>query len=232
MGSGFAENASAPGGRGRPPPSIPARPIGRAERLRSLRGAFAEAPSVIRVFAYGSLMWNPCFDAEACRPAVLEGHRRRFSIWSVRARGTPENPGLGLALEPEAGARCEGIVFTLAEGVCRDALEPLWEREMWAGTYRPAWLGVRAGGEETPALTFLADPGHRQYAGVLPPLETARRIAAASGALGTCRDYLAETVEALHASGLADDGLERLLAAVDRRRARSALANRSGEDVG
>lgn len=204
---------------GNPPPRSPARPTGRAARLRSLGRALAQAPATVRVFAYGSLMWDPCFEVAGRAPAVLGGHRRVFSVWSVHARGTPEHPGLGLALEPCPGARCWGLLFTLPAGTGPAALEPLWEREMWASTYRPAWVSVAARDRRFRALTFIAERSHPQYAGRLPVEDAARRIAAARGAFGECRDYLARTVATLRGHGMGDSDLEGLLAAVDRRRA-------------
>ena len=200
--------------RGNPPPSAPAVPDSREERLRSLAEPLRHAPrdGRIRVFAYGSLIWSPCFEAAESRRAALEGYSRRFSVWSVHSRGTPENPGLGLALERCEGARCEGVLFTLPAGAGAAALGPLWEREMWASIYRPSWVDT----ERLAALTFVADPEHPQYAGVLPEAEAAALIASASGKFGSCRDYLALTVDALKGAGLADPDLEALLGAVDR----------------
>ena len=81
-------------------------------------------------------MWSPCFDVVDRKLCTLNDYHRGFSIWSVFARGTPEHPGLGFALEKRARASCEGIVFTLPYGTLRDDLMPLWEREMWTETYR------------------------------------------------------------------------------------------------
>lgn len=211
-----AHPASMPGN---PPPRSPARPTGRTARLRSLERVFAEAPATVRVFAYGSLMWDPCFEVDDSAPAALDGHRRIFSIWSVHARGTPERPGLGLALEPCSGARCEGLLFTLPAGTGRAALGPLWEREMWTTTYRPAWVSVAARDMCFKALTFIAERTHPQYAGHLPVEDAARRIATARGTFGECRDYLAKTVATLRSHGMVDSAMDELLAAVDRWRA-------------
>lgn len=219
--------SSAPGN---PPPAAPTVPASREERQRSLAETLRRAPRSgrIRVFAYGSLIWNPCFEAAKSRRATLEGYCRRFSVWSVHSRGTPENPGLGLALERCEGARCEGVLFTLPPGAGAAALEPLWEREMWASIYRPEWVEVGAGEEILAALTFVADPGHPQYAGILPAEAEAALIASASGKFGSCRDYLALTVGALKDAGLADPGLDALLGAVDRIGRRPVLSRAPG----
>ena len=204
----------------RPPLSRPVPPLADAARRRSLREALARAPDPagIRVFAYGSLMWNPCFEATARRVAVLHGYRRAFCIWTVHARGTPSRPGLGLALEPRAGASCAGVLFDLSPSLGADGLLPLWEREMWTAVYRPQWVRVTVDNVRADALAFVVDPSQPQYAGDLPVAEQARYIAAAVGKFGSCRDYLAETVEALRAEGVPDADLEALFFEVEQGR--------------
>lgn len=199
-----------------PPPTKRITPISDEVRARLLRDTFACAPdpAAIRVFGYGSLMWNPCFDVVERGKGTLHGYRRGFSIWSVLARGTPENPGLGFALEKQAGADCAGVVFTLPETTTEADLLPLWEREMWTDTYRAEWVSVSVGGTDISALTFVVSKDHIQYAGDLPLDVKARYIAKAEGKYGTCQDYLAETVRELQTHGVDDPELEQLLAAV------------------
>lgn len=204
-----------------PPPTHLITPISDAERAESLRETLARAPdrSRLRVFGYGSLMWNPCFEVAAQQKSTLHGYHRDFSIWSVFARGTPERPGLGFALEEKPDSLCEGIVFTLPDTTAEADLMPLWEREMWTGTYTAEWVSVSVGGAEIPALTFVVSTDHFQYAGDLPVLEKARYIATAEGKYGTCYDYLAETVREMKQHGIQDADLDNLLEAVERLRA-------------
>src|SRR4030095_3374976 len=63
------------------------------------------------VFAYGSLLWSPLFPVAEMRPATLRGLHRRFCLWSLATRGTPEKPGLVLGLE--RGGTCRGVVLRL-----------------------------------------------------------------------------------------------------------------------
>lgn len=204
-----------------PPPTELITPLSDAERARSLTETLARAPdrANLRVFGYGSLMWNPCFDVIGQAKSDLHGYHRDFSIWSVYARGTPKCPGLGFALEEKPGSLCEGIVFTLPGTTTEADLMPLWEREMWTGTYTAEWVLVSIEGEEVPALTFVVSTDHFQYAGDLPMAEKARYIAAAEGKYGTCYDYLAETVKEMKQHDIKDDDLDRLLAEVERIRA-------------
>ncbi|MHA1566134.1 MAG: gamma-glutamylcyclotransferase, partial [Alphaproteobacteria bacterium] len=87
------------------------------ERAASLQAMLACRPKAddIWVFAYGSLIWRPCFNYVTRSRAVLDGYRRRFSIWTLIARGTPAAPGLALALEAGDGA-CHGVAYCLTPG--------------------------------------------------------------------------------------------------------------------
>ena len=51
------------------------------------------------VFGYGSLLWNPGFEPIEKMRADLPGYRRSFCMLSIHHRGTPEDPGLVLALD-------------------------------------------------------------------------------------------------------------------------------------
>ena len=132
-----------------------------AERQRSLRDTMLEAPDVenVWVFAYGSLMWNSCFDVAESHHAVLHGYSRAFSIFTVEARGTPARPGLGLALQP--GGTCQGIALRIADDGRDAGLARLWAREMLTGIYSPAWVSVAAPGSDIAALTFVVNAGQR-----------------------------------------------------------------------
>ncbi len=56
----------------------------------------------------------------------------------------------------------------------------------------------------------MANRGHPRYLPAIEDAELVRRLAHARGHLGSCRDYLEETVRALRAHGLHDSTLERL----------------------
>jgi cation transport protein ChaC len=175
----------------------------------------------IWLFAYGSLIWNPCFVHDRSGPGVLQGHRRSFSVWTAHARGTPERPGLGLALEPGDGS-CAGQIFRIDRTHRESGLRAIWQREMATGIYQPHWLPVETEFGRVRALCFVADPSHPQYAGAMSRDETAEIIAQGSGVFGNCADYLSETVSALAAMGHGDPELEALLALVNARLLRDA----------
>ncbi|NQU70798.1 MAG: gamma-glutamylcyclotransferase [Rhodospirillales bacterium] len=167
----------------------------------------------IWLFAYGSLIWNPCFVHDRSCPGLLLGYRRRFSIWTAHARGTPERPGLGLALEPGDGS-CGGMLFRIDPGHRDAGLWAIWQREMATGIYRAEWHPVQTESGPVRAICFVADRSHPQYAGAFSADEAAHIIAQASGKFGSCADYLKDTVTALADMGHGDPELDALLTLV------------------
>lgn len=168
------------------------------------------------VFAYGSLLWNPLFPFVEARPARLRGLHRRFCLWSLATRGTPDAPGLVLGLD--RGGSCRGVVYRLADRHVHDELRLLWRREMVTGAYTPRWIHLDCEGERMAAISFVVRRDHRQYAGRLAIDEQARIIATASGAFGSSADYLERTRIALVTHGVIDPYLETLAARVARKR--------------
>lgn len=188
-----------------------------AARRNHLAGFLADAPEpqVVWVFGAGSLMWRPGFDAAEARNGTLHGYSRHFSFWTIRARGRPGNPGLGLVLEP-GDTQCQGKVFRLKSQTRDDDLDELWRREMFGGVYIPTWCPVETGAGTVQAICFVGNRAHANYAGRLPEDEAAAIIARAEGELGRCREYLDLLVEALEREGLEDPSMVRLRGLVDR----------------
>ena len=59
------------------------------EKRAGIERILAERPEdgPFRLFAFGSLMWNPECHVAAKVPATVHDFERRFQIWSTRARG-------------------------------------------------------------------------------------------------------------------------------------------------
>ena len=189
------------------------------QREASLKQALARyAPGEEAwVFAYGSLMWNPAIEFGEQQPCLVEGWRRSFCFWMPLGRGTPELPGLMLALE--RGGSCEGIAYRLAPEQVRSELAILWNREMLAGVYKPYWVPAKLrDGRTVTAVTFEIDTGHCQYCGDLPIDRKAHHIAFAEGRRGACRDYLANTAAHARALDIHDPYIEELVERVARLR--------------
>jgi cation transport protein ChaC len=194
-----------------------------AELDASLEETLDQAPDPrdVWVFGYGSLLWNPVIHVTWRQPGYVFGYRRRFCMHAPTGRGTPEKPGLILALD--AGGSCQGVALKVRAQGLRDELRLLWRREMVVGSYVPRWVLLHYAGTVKPVLTFVMNREHRSYRGALTPTRTASIIARASGVLGSNADYLFDTLDHLHAHGLKDKPLESLANRVRRIQKRTSL---------
>lgn len=157
------------------------------------------------VFGYGSLMWNPGFDYEERAPGRLLGAHRSLCVLSVHWRGTPERPGLVLGLD--RGGSCIGMAFRVGRDRAAATLDYLREREQVTKIYREAtqrvWLRDGSG-RSVPALVFLVDRGHAQYAGRLTPEERLHLVKQGHGVGGPNADYVTATDRHLVELGIHD----------------------------
>ncbi|OWU84157.1 gamma-glutamyl cyclotransferase [Oceanicola sp. 22II-s10i] len=167
------------------------------------------------VFGYGSLMWNPEFDPAERALARIDGYARTFCMRSIHHRGSPEAPGLVLALDHAPGEVCRGIALRLPEAGQADILAALRERELVSSAYREEVVPLMLDdGRAVQALAYVVDRDHVQYCGGLPLEEQAGIIAGAHGGRGPNRDYLWSTVSHLIELGIRDAELEDLSARV------------------
>lgn len=165
------------------------------------------------IFAYGSLIWRPDFDFAERPRARLDGYRRGFFMTSIHYRGTPEAPGLVLALDAEPGASCEGVAYRLDPGKASEILEGVRARELVSRAYDERMLPVvLEDGRRVEAITYVVNRVHAQYRGGLDPAAQAEVIARAVGPMGPNIDYLESTVAGLAALGVSDPDLGELLA--------------------
>ncbi len=164
------------------------------------------------VFGYGSLMWHPGFPHLEVRRARLHGFHRRFCVYSMRYRGTPERPGLVLGLD--RGGSCIGLAYRVPAAEGEAVMEYLHEREMLTGIYISRWLKLETEAGEIEAATFVVDPTHPQYTGRLDVEATADLIVQGHGERGPCGEYLENTVRHLEALGIPPGSLLRLLRVV------------------
>ncbi|MDH3739795.1 MAG: gamma-glutamylcyclotransferase [Alphaproteobacteria bacterium] len=177
------------------------------ERAASLNATLAEAPDGtlqddVWVFGYGSLIWNPAFHYDEKRRGRIYGYHRAYCIWSHLGRGTPDNPGLMLALD--RGGSCCGAAFRIAPDKLEEELSILWSREMAMNSYIPAWVTVHTEQGPVSGLTFTIDRNHTRYVGRLPPDIIAGHLATAEGYLGTSAEYLQNVVAGLAELGIRD----------------------------
>ena len=187
-----------------------------AERTASLRATLAARPGggPVWLFGYGSLIWNPTVHFVERRVARIHGWHRAFCLGVRAGRGTPENPGLVLALD--SGGACTGAAFRLEEEGLEAELDLVWRREMLANSYVPRWVALRnAKGRYGNAIAFTMNRESVQYTGKLEQAEVIRRLATAEGELGSAADYLFQTRDGLRALSIHDRSVGRLAAAVE-----------------
>ena len=180
------------------------------ERAHSIRQMLANAPRPKRVwiFGFGSLIWNPAFHFVERRTALVHGFHRQFCLWARAGRGSPQSPGLMLALE--RGGSCHGVAYRVAPKHVEVELDVVWRREMLTGAYRPVWVAARTSRGIEHAIAFAANRRHERYIRGLDDAEISRLLATGAGPLGACCDYLFDTVSHLRDLGICDRRLEAL----------------------
>ncbi len=196
-------------------PEVPL--LSEATLQRSLQACLADRPpgsSGIWLFAYGSLLWNPCVHVAERQEARLYGYHRDFRLRLTYGRGTPERPGLMLGLVP--GGSCRGMALRIPEPGLEHELTLVWRRELLTGVYVPRWLTLSTPAGPLPAITFVVDRGHPCYCGRLSEDDEVQLLATGEGMLGSAADYLESTVAHLDEAGIHDRRLHHLRARVRR----------------
>ena len=160
------------------------------------------------VFGYGSLMWNPGFGYAERSLAALPDFARTFCMRSIHHRGTIEEPGLVLALDPHPGAVCNGVAFRVTPGEEAATIAALRARELISSAYlEERHVVALSDGRSVEAVTYVVDTGHDQYCGGLDLETQARIIAQAVGGRGPNTEYLWNTASHLSELGLEDPDL-------------------------
>ncbi len=166
--------------------------------------------AALRIFAYGSLIWNPGFEVAERTTGTALGWRRAFGIRVIGARGSPEKPGHMLTLAP--GGRCRGVLLGVADSNRRAALSALLRREYPYREFLPQTRRIQVATPEgvVPALAF--------WAGRFAPLDAldhseeqiAYNLAHACGYLGSGAEYLYRTIAGLLEHQIHDPYLRRI----------------------
>lgn len=189
-------------------------PLTEQELAASMQSALASGPSTdhVWVFGYGSLIWNQIFHHDQNERATLYGYRRKFCLKTQLSRGTPEQPGLLLGLEP--GGSCGGIAYRLCGDALLEDLTLLWRREMVTGAYCPRWVSLKTKDKPITALAFVMNRNYVHYTNGLSDDETAQVLAVAKGPIGTCAEYLFNTHQGLVQHNIQDQHMKDLVALV------------------
>jgi glutathione-specific gamma-glutamylcyclotransferase len=180
-----------------------------AYMLEETLQTFRQQETDLWVFGYGSLIWRPEFKFSACCSARVHGWHRALHMWSTLNRGSPQCPGLVLALL--SGGSCQGVVFRIPKAQAEQALQDLWRREMPGGVYDPRWLRCSTPEGCISALTFTLPRSSPSYCGELDAAQYRHIFKHACGRYGTTLDYARRTYESLLSKGINDHALARLL---------------------
>lgn len=171
------------------------------------------------IFAYGSLMWNPEFPVAETVLARVGGFRRGFFLRSIEHRGTPDRPGLVLALDRAPDLSCQGLALRLPEHGRDKIIARIRARELVTSAYHEHQIDAElSDGRRVQALAYVIDRTHAQYAGALSADQEASIIAHASGGRGSNAEYLYNTVAHLDSLGIGDPALSDLCLRVQRLR--------------
>jgi len=163
------------------------------------------------VFGYGSLLWDPGFTPTETIKACLHDYHRSFCMLSIHHRGSEDDPGLVLALDTQAGGRCTGVAFRVAEAEEADVLAMLRERELVSSAYYEDTVPlVTDNGETIEALAYIINRDHVQYC-QFDLEKQAQMIAHAVGGRGPNTDYLYNTAAHLDELSIRDDDMKWLV---------------------
>ena len=171
----------------------------------------ARANDDLWVFAYGSLMWRPNFPFLEKVEARLLGAHRSLCVLSFVHRGTAERPGLVLGLD--RGGACRGIAYKVSAQARAETIHYLRKREQVTSVYREVVRPIRLRFQtdrRVPALCYIVDRGHPQYAGRLSLDRQLHLVRQGHGVSGANRDYVIATVAALEQLGYRETELHRL----------------------
>lgn len=186
---------------------IPHGPARSAHLLLRTTAEWRASGDDLLLFAYGSLIWRPEFEYAQALPARVLGFHRVLRMRSRVNRGSPQEPGLVLALV--SGGSCRGLVYRIPRAVGEEVLPQLWAREMPNGVYEPRWLNCDTVAGRLRALAFTLSRQSPNWTGALHEPELLHIFRHASGRYGTTLDYLLRTVQGLREHGIRDMELER-----------------------
>lgn len=181
-----------------------------ADWVARIAGSHPDPDRPTQLFAYGSLIWKPEIEHVSEQTGVARGWHRAFCLRQHRFRGTPDQPGLMMALD--RGGQCRGVLYELRHESFEHQLDRLFRREFTVKPINsmPRWITVHTVSGPVTALGFVMNRASPYYAGRLPLQEVAQVLANACGHWGSGAEYLLNTVTHLEARGIHDSGLWRL----------------------
>jgi len=174
-----------------------------ASREASRRAVPDGVSGDLRVFAFGSSMWDPAFRFAKLRRAHAPLHARRI-ILKDRFGGssTAASPGMQAALDHGGG--CDGLAFGFAAQDGSTETEILSRRETRGAADHATYIPAETVTGAIRALAFTADHGSPAIAGDVPRHEQVRSIATGAGFFGSRLGCLMNIASGLAALGIED----------------------------
>src|SRR5690606_27704850 len=115
----------------------------------------------------------------------------------------------------DRGGSCRGVAYRVAGGNRDTVLAYLRERELVTHVYREVIRPIRLDTPDrmvVPAVVYVVDRAHGQYAGALTPEAILAHVRRGRGQSGENADYVINTVDHLRSLGFRDTGLEKIAA--------------------
>ncbi|MEC7985557.1 MAG: gamma-glutamylcyclotransferase [Myxococcota bacterium] len=165
------------------------------------------------IFGYGSLIWKPNFPYVEKRYATLFGWCRRFYQGSPDHRGTEENPGRVVTLLPDAGTRCFGVAYRIAEKDRHDIFTYLDVREQGGYQLLTEEVHFLDGGSAL-AYVYIATVQNPYYIGADTPQAMANHIYNSHGPSGANLQYFLQLRKALQSFAPVDSHIEEIFHAL------------------
>ena len=155
-------------------------------------------------------MWRPGFEFVSARPAKLEGYHRRLAVFSNHYRGTDEKPGLVVGLD--VGGECFGLIYEIATSHWEAVIDYVRKRELLGDVYdeRELDFKILETGQPVAAVTYVVRHQSKQYVPAMEVEALLPYINQGHGTMGSCKDYVTNTIIHLRQLGIHDADLERI----------------------
>lgn len=180
-------------------------------RLMAARPTDGPTDGQVWLFAYGSLIWKPNFVHDAESVAHVHGWHRAFCLgWMHAFRGSPDRPGLMMALDH--GGSCRGVAFRLPGARVEENLMAIIRREMpfKISGMTARWLRGRTQDGPRAMIGFPVDRRSDAYVTGVTEERVVAALATSAGPQGTMAEYLSSTVQHLEDRGIHDRYLWRM----------------------
>lgn len=136
----------------------------------------------IKIFVYGSLLWDTIPFKHTSTKMVLKHFSRKLCIWSYTGRGTYQSPGLFWGIIPKNNANCTGKLLTFQN---KNVLKWMDHRE------GDLYLRTKING----IFVYLPNVHHTQYDPNISKQQITNAYMTSKGQYGTTKEYVDNTIK-------------------------------------